>query len=52
MFAKIEKLVAGIGAFKKSFIKSDGTPLIVDEQFDALAESEIKRATVTRTVRS
>jgi len=50
--ANIEKLVAGIGAFKKSFIKSDGTPLIVDEQFDALAESEIKRATVTRTVRS
>jgi F-type H+-transporting ATPase subunit alpha len=48
----IEKLVAGIATFKKSFMKSDGTPLIVDEQFDALAESDIKRATVTRTVRN
>ena len=48
----IEKLIAGIATFKKSFIKSDGTPLIVDEQFDALAESDIKRATVTRTVRN
>ena len=50
--ANIEKLISAIATFKKSFIKSDGTPLIVDEQFDALAESEIKRATVTRTVRS
>lgn len=50
--ANIEKLVAAIGAFKKTFMKSDGTPLIVDEQFDALAESEIKRNTVTRTVRN
>ena len=50
--ANIEKLIAGIAAFKKSFMKSDGTPLIVDEQFDALAESDIKRATVTRTVRN
>lgn len=50
--ANIEKLVAGIAAFKKSFMKSDGTPLIVDEQFDPLAESDIKRATVTRTVRN
>jgi F-type H+-transporting ATPase subunit alpha len=48
----IEKLVSGIATFKKSFMKSDGTPLIVDEQFDALAESDIKRATVTRTVRN
>ena len=48
----IEKLIAGIATFKKSFMKSDGTPLIVDEQFDALAESDIKRATVTRTVRN
>jgi F-type H+-transporting ATPase subunit alpha len=48
----IEKLVAAIAAFKKTFMKSDGTPLIVDEQFDALAESEIKRNTVTRTVRN
>jgi F-type H+/Na+-transporting ATPase subunit alpha len=50
--ANIEKLVAAIAAFKKTFMKSDGTPLIVDEQFDALAESEIKRNTVTRTVRN
>jgi F-type H+/Na+-transporting ATPase subunit alpha len=48
----IEKLIAGIAAFKRTFMKSDGTPLIVDEQFDALAESEIKRNTVTRTVRN
>ena len=50
--ANIEKLVAAIAAFKKTFMKSDGTPLVVDEQFDALAESEIKRNTVTRTVRN
>ncbi|MFZ9750710.1 MAG: F0F1 ATP synthase subunit alpha [Candidatus Nanopelagicales bacterium] len=50
--ANIEKLVGGIDKFKRAFIKSDGTPLVVDEQFDALAESEIKRATVTRTVRN
>lgn len=50
--ANIEKLVAAIAAFKKTFMKSDGTPLVVDEQFDALAESEIKRNTVTRTVRT
>jgi F-type H+-transporting ATPase subunit alpha len=50
--ANIEKLVAAIAAFTKTFMKSDGTPLIVDEQFDALAESEIKRNTVTRTVRN
>ncbi|MDA0274037.1 MAG: F0F1 ATP synthase subunit alpha [Actinobacteria bacterium] len=50
--SNIEKLVAAIAAFKKTFMKSDGTPLVVDEQFDALAESEIKRNTVTRTVRN
>jgi len=50
--ANIEKLITGIAAFKRTFMKSDGTPLIVDEQFDALAESEIKRNTVTRTVRN
>ena len=50
--ANIEKLVAAIAAFKKTFMKSDGTPLVVDEQFDARAESEIKRNTVTRTVRN
>jgi F-type H+-transporting ATPase subunit alpha len=50
--ANIEKLITGIDAFKRTFMKSDGTPLIVDEQFDALAESDIKRNTVTRTVRN
>jgi F-type H+-transporting ATPase subunit alpha len=48
--ANIASLVSAIDAFKKTFMKSDGTALITDEQFDALSESDIKKNTITRDV--
>jgi hypothetical protein len=48
----IAGLVSAIDAFKKTFMKSDGTALITDEQFDALSESDIKKNTITRDVRN
>jgi len=48
--ANITSLVSAIDAFKKTFMKSDGTALITDEQFDALSESDIKKNTITRDV--
>jgi len=50
--ANIASLVSAIDAFKKTFMKSDGTALITDEQFDALSESDIKKNTITRDVRN
>ncbi len=50
--ANIASLVSAIDAFKKTFMKSDGTALITDEQFDALSESDIKKNTITRDVRT
>lgn len=50
--AHIASLVSAIDAFKKTFMKSDGTALITDEQFDALSESDIKKNTITRDVRN
>jgi F-type H+-transporting ATPase subunit alpha len=50
--ANITSLVSAIDAFKKTFMKSDGTALITDEQFDALSESDIKKNTITRDVRN
>ena len=48
----LASLVSAIDAFKKTFMKSDGTALITDEQFDALSESDIKKNTITRDVRN
>ena len=50
--ANLASLVSAIDAFKKTFMKSDGTALITDEQFDALSESDIKKNTITRDVRN